>query len=177
MARVRLYLWQTDPPHQYRFLRPDGSIEAIEGLRLRAFVRFLGRVDTSTEEGQDAAFPLCVVDTGSYLTIIPQNIWWYFLPGVVTPLPFHPSMPAHHRRLTIAGGTFPFDLGKLVIPLVDQHGGSMNVTVVAKLTRDNGTLNIPLTLGLRGGFLEGRTLRAGPDAAAPHGQAWHLDAP
>ena len=123
MARVRLYLWQAEQPHEYLFFRPDGSLGAIEGLRLRAFVRFLGRVDTRTDEGKTAAFPRCVVDTGAHLSVVPEKTWRYFLPGVVTPLPFHPSMPSWNRRLTIAGGTFPYDLGELVIPLVDQHGG------------------------------------------------------
>jgi len=161
----------------YQFYRPDGIVGSIEALRLRAFVRLLDMVDISTEEGREVAFPECVVDTGSFLTIIPQSIWWYFLPGVVTRLPFHPSMPAHLRMLTIAGGTYPYELGELVIPLRDQHGGALDVTVVAKLVRDNGTLNIPLTLGLRGGLLEGHKLRADPDPAIPHGQFWALETP
>ena len=177
MARVRLYLWQPTPPHRYTFFRPDGSVDRIEGLRLRAFVRFLGRVDTSTPEGRDAAFPECIVDTGAFLTVIPEKIWRHFLPGVVTRLPFHPTFPHHLRQLTIAGGTFLYELGELVIPLVDQEGGSLDATVVAKLTRDRGSLNVPLTLGLRGGFLEDRHLHADPDPAAPHGQGWLLQHP
>ena len=177
MARVRLYLWQNEPPYEYVFYRPDGSIDAIEALRLRAFVRFLGKVDVSTDAGKAAAFPDCLIDTGSHLTIIPEYIWRHFLPGVVTRLPFHPSMPAHHRRVVIAGGTFPYELGELVIPLRDQHGGGLDVTVVAKLTRDGGSLNIPLSLGLRGGFLDGHRLHADPDTATPHGQGWTLADP
>jgi hypothetical protein len=134
-------------------------------------------VDTRTDEGLDAAFPDCVVDTGAFLTVVPERIWRYFLPGVVTRLPFHPNVPAHLRRLTIAGGTFPYELGELVIPLVDQEGGALDVTVVAKLTQDGGSLNVPLTLGLRGGFLDRGTLSAGPDAAAAHGQSWTLANP
>ncbi|MBA4064993.1 MAG: hypothetical protein C0501_15030 [Isosphaera sp.] len=149
----------------------------VEGLRLRAYVRFQGLVDARTDGGKEAAYPECVVDTGSYLTIVPEKIWSYFLPGVVTPLPFHPSMPAHLRRLTIAGGTFDYDLGELVIPLRDRRGGALDVTVVAKFTRDGGRLNVPLTLGFRGGFLDGRVLRTEPDPAAPHGQRWTLEDP
>jgi hypothetical protein len=177
VARVRLYLGAAKPPHSYVFVRPDGSTAAIAGLRLRAFVRFLGMVNTRTQEGRDAAFPDCVVDTGAFLTTIPESVWRHFLPGVVTRLPFHPSMPAHLRRLTIAGGTFPYELGELVIPLRDQHGGALDVTVVAKRTQDGGRLNVPLTLGLGGGFLGGRTLRAVPDAATPHGQVWTVESP
>jgi len=177
VARVRLYLWQPDPPHEYVFFRPDRSVDRIEGLRLRAFVRFLGRVDTRTRAGQKAAFPYCIVDTGAHLTVIPEKIWRHFLPGVVTPLPFHPSMPAQNRRVAVAGGTFPYELGELVIPLVDQEGGSLDITVVAKLTRDNGALSVPVLLGLRGVFLDGCELHADPDAGAPHGQTWALANP
>jgi hypothetical protein len=108
---------------------------------------------------------------------VPERIWRHFLPGVVTRLPFHPTQPRQHRSVTIAGGSFPFELGELVIPLRDADGGALDVTVVAKLTQDGGRLNIPLTLGLRGGFLEGRSLQARPDSAAPHGQIWMLEGP
>lgn len=167
MARVRLYLDQADPPHEYLFLRPDGSVGTIVGLRLWAYVRFLGRVDTRTADGRKAAFPDCIVDTGALLSVVPERIWRHFLPGVVTRLPFHPSMPQQYRRLIIAGGTFPYEIGELDIPLVDQEGGSLTVKVVAKFTQDGGALNIPLTLGLRGGFLEGGTLSVGPNASTP----------
>jgi hypothetical protein len=86
-------------------------------------------------------------------------------------------MPVHLRSLTIAGGTFGYDLGELVVPLRDRRGGALDVAVVAKLTRDGGALNVPLTLGLRGGALDGRVLRAEPDPAAPHGQRWTLEDP
>jgi hypothetical protein len=49
--------------------------------------------------------------------------------------------------------------------------------VVAKFTQDGGALNIPLMLGLRGGFLEGGTLSVGPNASTPHGQSWVLANP
>lgn len=177
MARVRLYLSQTDPTLVFRYFRPGGGLDTIPGLRLGAFVRFLGKVDISTKAGRKAAFPDCIVDTGSHLTLIPEYIWRHFLPGVVTPLRFHPSMPAHHRRVVIAGGTFPYELGELVVPLRDQYGGGLDVAVVAKLTQDGGSLNIPLSLGLRGGFLDGRRLYADPDSAIPHGQRWTLEDP
>jgi hypothetical protein len=177
VARVKLYLRPAKPAHSYIFVRPDGSVDALQGLRLRAYVRFMGRVDIRTREGRDAAFPDCIVDTGSFLTVIPERIWRYFLPGVVTRLPFHSTMPHPYRKLTIAGGTFPFELGELVIPLVDQEGGSLDTTVVAKLTQDGGQLNVPLTLGLRGGFLDAGTLNVSPDAAASHGQSWILASP
>ena len=51
----------------------------------------------------------------------------------------------------------------------------MDVRVVAQLTRDNGALTIPMTLGLRGGVIDGRRLRADPDPIVPFGQSWWLE--
>jgi hypothetical protein len=143
-------------------------------LRLAAYVRLVGLVRAG-RLGTQITFPDCVVDTGAYLSIVPQDIWQEFLPGVVTPLPFHPGVPVQHRQLTVAGGTFPFDLGEMTLPLYDRYGGHLAVTVVAKFTRDGGALKIPLTLGLRGGVIDGRVLRAYPDPAAAFGQAWVLE--
>lgn len=176
MARVQLYLKHAHPAHVYRFLRPGGGLGTIPGLRLVVYVRLVGLVH-SGRLGERIVFPDCVIDTGAYLSIVPQVIWQQFLPGVVTPLPFHPSTPAHLRTLTIGGGTFPFDLGEMTIPLHDPSGGQMNLVVVAKFTRDGGRLPIPLTLGLGGGVIDGRVLRAYPDPAAPFGQAWALEDP
>ncbi len=106
MARVRLYLGTAKPLHDYVFSRPDGSVGTVEGLRLRAYVRFQDLVDTTSEEGRDAAYPECVVDTGSFLTIVPEKIWQYFLPGRRHPAPVPPQHAgpppvAHHRRRDI----------------------------------------------------------------------------
>jgi hypothetical protein len=51
------------------------------------------------------------------------------------------------------------------------------VTVVARLTHDGGTLTIPLSLGLRGGVIDGRILIGEPDLSAPFGQVWWLQDP
>jgi hypothetical protein len=78
--------------------------------------------------------------------------------------------------LIIAGVSVPYELAELSIRLRDKRGQSLDIRIVAKFTRDNGKLPIPLTLGLRGGFLEGRKLHAGPDATRPFGQTWELEA-
>lgn len=176
MAGVRLYLRDTNPPHEYRFIRPDGTIESIPGLRLKAFLN-LSHMVVPGRMAIEAAFPDCVVDTGSFLTIIPEMIWRHFRPGVITWLPFAPGTPPGLRRVTIAGGTFLYDLGEITLSLQDPDGGALDATVVAKFTRDGGALNIPFTLGLRGGVLDGRHLTADPDPAAPHGQGWALRNP
>jgi hypothetical protein len=121
------------------------------------------------------AFPECDIDTGAFLSIVPGSIWQFLRPGVVTPLPFDPSMPARHQVITIANGTFPYELGELSIPIVDKMGRTLTPRVVAKFTRDGGALALPLVLGLRGGVLDGRVLRAEPSPAAPFGQAWVLE--
>ena len=84
-------------------------------------------------------------------------------------------MRADLRRLTIGGGIFPYDLGEIAIRLRDRWGGSRDVSVVAQFVRDGGTLQLPLLLGLRGGLLEGRTLKAEPDSNSPYGQSWILE--
>jgi hypothetical protein len=48
------------------------------------------------------------------------------------------------------------------------------VTIVAKLLQDGGRLAVPLTLGLRGGFLDGRKVRAEPERSAAFGQEWFV---
>jgi hypothetical protein len=100
-----------------------------------------------------------------------------FVPGFVRPLPFAQNMPSSLRQLTIAGGTYPYTLGEVSIQLEDRTGTVMNVAIIAKLTQDGGRLPIPFTLGLRGGFLDGRRLLAEPDPSAPFGQSWTLEEP
>lgn len=95
----------------------------------------------------------------------------------VTPLAFDSRMPTQFCSLTIAGGTFPYTLGELTIRLEDRQRTYMNVTIIAKFTQDGGKLSIPLTLGLRGGFLDGRKLLGEPDTIAPFGQKWVLEDP
>jgi hypothetical protein len=157
VARVQVYLSHTPRPHEYRFVRPGGVGDSIPGLRLKVYVNLLQYIIPSPGAGP-FAFPDCVLDTGAFLTVIPQRLFQL-------------------RTLTIAGGAYPFDLGELNLPLEDKAGGRLAVRVVAKLTRDGGALNVPLTLGLRGGVLDGRVLRAEPDPAAAFGQAWVLEDP
>jgi hypothetical protein len=176
VARVQVYLSHTPRPHEYRFVRPGGVGDSIPGLRLKVYVNLLRHIIPSPGAAP-FAFPDCVLDTGAFLTVIPQQLWRHFRSGVVTPLPFAPGTPIQLRTLTIAGGAYPFDLGELTLPLEDKAGGRLAVRVVAKFTRDGGALTVPLTLGLRGGVLDGRVLRAEPDPAAAFGQAWGLEDP
>ena len=176
MARVRLYLDQPDKTRFLRFIRPGGSRDTIPVLRLKAYVELLRYVRSGPDAGL-AAYPDCVLDTASPLAIIPEYIGSYLRRGVVTPLPFDPTVPAADRRLTVAGGTYPYELGEITLPLRDRSGGHLDVRVVAMFTRDGVALNIPLTLGLRGGVLDGRVLKAEPDPSAPFGQAWVLQDP
>jgi hypothetical protein len=97
-------------------------------------------------------------------------------PSAIAELPFDPSMPMKARRVIVAGGIFPYWLGSLSFTLRDTIGGALDVTLVAQFIEDRGALNsFPLILGLQGGLIEGRTLTAQPDAAAPHGQSWTLE--
>ncbi|MCI0703114.1 MAG: hypothetical protein L0241_18710 [Planctomycetia bacterium] len=176
MARVRLYLQPVTNNTIFRFIRPGGIREAIPALRLRAYAYLTPHVRPG-DQAAKAAFPECIIDTGSHLTTIPEYIWGQFKPGAVTPLPFDPAMPQSQRVVALAGGTWDYDLGELTITLRDQAGRAMNLLVVAQLIRDSGRLNLPLVLGLRGGVLDGRILRAEPDATVPYGQVWLLEDP
>lgn len=177
MARIRLYLKYARGSPDFSFARPDGSSHSIPALRLRTFADLLTQVRPGGRNAVEAASPDCIIDTGSHLSIIPQYVWGQFKPGVVTPLPFDPAMPLQRRSVTVGGGRFPYDLGELMIQLRDLDRRTMDVRIVAQLTRDGGTLTIPMTLGLRGGAIDGRRLRAEPDPAASFGQSWWLEDP
>lgn len=171
MSRLRLYLDPLPRPVVHRFVRPDGSVGAVPAVRLVAFANMLPLL----RPGSGAATYSVVkaaVDTGAHLTIVSDNLRRALRPGVVTPLPFAPGTPAAERLLTIAGGTYPFDLGEIWLHLEDQSGGRLDIRVVGKFTRDGGRLSFPLILGLRGGVLDGHRLTAEPDPAAPFGQRW-----
>ena len=177
MARVRLYLMAADGYPVFRFVRPGGALDSIPALRLRALLDLRPHVRPGGPAAANAAYPECILDTGSPLAIIPESIWSHFHPGVVTPLPFDSATPARQRFVTVGGGRHPYDLGELGIRLTDHDHRTMDFRIVAQLTRDGGALAIPMTLGLRGGVIDGRILRAEPDPAAPVGQAWWLEDP
>jgi hypothetical protein len=160
----------------FRFIRPGGIRDSIPALWLRVYVNLLAHVRPGTN-ALEVAFPNCVIDTGSHLSVLPEYIWSQFKPGVVRPLPFDPAMPQSLRSVSLGGGTYPYELGELRLRLLDRTGGTMDVTVVAQLIRDGGKFTAPMILGLRGGALDGRILRSQPDTAALHGQAWLLEDP
>lgn len=176
MPRVRLYLDQPDPGHVFRFRRPDGATAQIPGLRLTVYVNLSLLVRPGPAAIQ-AAFPHCLVDTGAYLTIIPERIWGRFRAGAVTPLPFDAAMPARLRTIDLPGGRFSYELAEVPIRVQDRAGAVLDLTAVAQITRDGGRLTIPMVLGLRGGVIDGRILHGEPDAAAPFGQSWMLEDP
>lgn len=176
MARIRLRLEHLNKAHVFRFNRPGGLVESLPALRLTTIVDMMPHVVPGLNAAK-AAFPECVIDTGSPLSVLPEVVWGQFKNGVVTPLPFDPAMPTSLRLVSLAGGTYTYDLGELTLRLRDLAGSVMDVRVVAQLTHDNGTLNAPMILGLRGGAVDGRRLRGDPDPAAPFGQAWWLEDP
>lgn len=177
VARVQLYLKYARGSPDFRFMRPAGRFDSIPALRLQTYVDLMAQVRPGNEASLPASAPDCVIDTGSHLSIIPQYVWGQFKPGVIAPLPFAPAMPQSRRSVTVGGGRYPYDLGELAIRLRDSAGRTLDVRIVAQLTRDGGALTIPMTLGLRGGAIDGRVLRSDPDPAASFGQAWWLEDP
>jgi hypothetical protein len=105
---------------------------------------------------------------------VSETLWRRFLPGFVTPLPFDARTPPALRVTTIGGGTFPYTLGEFTTELQDFDHAALQVTTIAKLIQDGGRLAVPLTLGLRGGFLDGRKVRAEPEPSAAFGQEWFV---
>jgi hypothetical protein len=177
VARVRLYLMPDTGNATFRYVRPGGVSELIPALRLRALVNLTSHVQPGGPNALRAALPECVIDTGSPLSVISQYIWSHFIPGIITRLPFDPAMPQIHRSTLLGGGKYPYELGELTLQLRDRHHHTMDVRIIAQLTLDNGALTIPMILGLRGGVIDGRILRAEPDQGAPFGQAWILEDP
>lgn len=177
MARVRLYLMPDDQNRVFYFVRSGRVRDSIPVLRLRALVNLVPHVRPGGPNAAGAAHPECIIDTGSPLSIVPEYIWSHFYPGVVTRLPFDPVMPQVHRFVSVGNGNYPYELGELTIRLTDHRQRTLDVRIVAQLTRDGGALTIPMTLGLRGGAIDGRILRSEPDPAAPFGQSWWLEDP
>jgi hypothetical protein len=140
-------------------------------LRLTARANFMRSLVPSLAAGR-FGITTAIVDTGAFYSLIAERLWRHFLPGLVAPLPFDTRTPQHLRATTIADGTFPYTLGELTLNLQNSDLSLYPVTVIAKLLHDGGRLAVPLTLGLRGGFLDGRKVRAEPDPVAAFGQEW-----
>lgn len=173
---LSLYLKPLDPPQTVWFRRPDGTPDSLPALRLVASTNLMHALLPGAASGRFAVVD-CVVDTGAHFSLVAERLWRRFIPGFVTPLPFDARTLLALRVVTIGGGTFPYTLGELTLRLENQGGNVLPATVVAKLTQDGGRLSIPLTLGLRGGFLEGRTLHTEADTAAAFGQKWDVVSP
>jgi hypothetical protein len=173
-AALKLYLRPLDPPQTIWLRRPDGTRGSLAALRLVSFANLMRHVRPARDAGS-YALPTAVIDTGAHYSVIAERLWRHFRPGFVTPLPFDAQTPPALRTLTIAGGTYPYTLGELTFDLQDLDLCTLNVTIIAKLVQDAGRLAIPLTLGLRGGFLDGRKLHAKPDPSASFGQAWGIE--
>jgi hypothetical protein len=172
-----LYLLPDLGNQVFHFLRPGGVPGSIPALRLRAYVRLVSLIGSTGEDSLRAGLPQCIIDTGAPLSIIPEYIWSHFRAGAATRLPFRPAMPLHHRFVSVGNGNYPYELGELPIRLWDQDQRTMDVRIIAKFTHDNGRLTLPMTLGLRGGAIDGRVLRSEPDPGASFGQAWWLEDP
>jgi hypothetical protein len=177
VARVRLYLMPDSGNQVFRFIRPGGVSGAIPAIRLRSFVRLVSLIGSTGEDALRAGLPQCIVDTGSLLSIIPEYIWIHFRAGAVTPLPFHPAMSHLHRFVSVGKGNYPYQLAEVPIRLWDQNQRTMDMRIVAQLTQDGGSLRMPMTLGLRGGVIDGRIIRSEPDSTVAFGQAWWLEDP
>jgi hypothetical protein len=170
---LTLRLEEPDPALTVWVRRPGGTREALPVLRLTARANFMRCLVPSLAAGR-FGIATAIVDTGAFYSLIAERLWRQFIPGFVTPLPFDANTPQQLRVTTIGGGTFPYTLGELTIDLQNPDLSLYPVTIVAKLIQDGGRLAAPLTLGLRGGFLDGRKVRAEPESPAAFGQEWFV---
>jgi hypothetical protein len=173
---LKLYLEQPDPALTVWFHRPDGTRQALPMLRLTSRANFMRCLTPSLAAGR-FGITTAVIDSGSDYTILAERLWRQCRPGFITPLPFDAQTPPGLCTLTIAGGTFPDTLGQRTFDLQDFDLTLLTVTIIAKLAEDGGRLPLPLSLGLRGGFLDGRKVHAEPNPAAAFGQAWTVADP
>jgi hypothetical protein len=78
VARVRLYLMAETNDPVFRFIRAGGVSDSIPALRLRALVNLKQHIRTHGSHAAGAAYPKCIIDTGSHLSLIPEYIWSHF---------------------------------------------------------------------------------------------------
>jgi len=179
VARVRLGLVpETD--WRFRFKGRNGTHGSIPPFKLRASVDVTANLHSKSAVMRQAALRVkCEIDTGSYLTTLPYYLWRMF--DAVEWLEHEPGTP---RSVKIAGGQFPYRLGRLSFRILNwgeapdrPRGDVMDVTAVAmfleRLADDGETRSdsLPMLLGLQGGVFDKRTLRNSG------GQAWSLEDP
>lgn len=142
MSRLRLYLDPLPAPVVHRFVRADGSVGAVPALRLIAFANMMPFLARGADAARFAVVK-ALVDTGAHMAIVSERLTRALRPGVVIPLPFAPGKPAADKTLSVAGGTYPFDLGEMWLHLEDQSGGRLDIRVVAKFTRGRRAAHVP----------------------------------
>jgi hypothetical protein len=108
------------------------------------------------------------VDTGAYLTTVPQAYW--DLPPDQTPLPIEWLRPVPGRpampRLMMLGGSYEFRLGRVRMTAVDlRTKKTISSPVIAKFLLTPAPLTA-IVVGLHHGLLDGRRLVVEPGRRA-----------
>lgn len=144
---------------------PSGAPLLLPRLQLRCRVRL-----PNTMMPRDG-----LIDPGSPFTLLPQDVWKLFRPGIdFEELPFQPGFTP--PRGQTAGWTFTFRMARLLQPIalfdsnteLERHG------VIVQLANSNPPTpprsNSPprVALGLWGGVLEGTNLRISTDPTTGH---------
>jgi hypothetical protein len=175
MPRIRLDLDYYDKynPLAYQLQGPSGLDVQAEHLRLMAWLD-MSAVIADPMRRTILGLQRAVIDTGAYLSVFPEKFWQEFDAVRLTRLTLDPTSPPEFRWLSIGGGTYPVEFYRLPVVLRDNRG-SHPVQLVAKFTRDQGNLNIPPTIGLRGGAVDVAAVRGEPSVAHKFGQDWWLD--
>jgi hypothetical protein len=102
----------------------------------------------------------CWIDTGAYLTVIPEKTWRLVEQQVIwLQSPDGQNLPGWLTTARIAGGPFPCRPGLLQIQVTDDDNRSLPPGyVVALVVEDGGRMTMPILLGLEGRVFTGRRL-------------------
>jgi hypothetical protein len=153
-------------PHRLVSAAASGAIKNEVGPeRLRAIVRFGNRLGNPLVD--------CIVDTGAYLTAIPEDVWSPIAQQIVwlNPEPAK-ELPRWLSRISgIGGGGYPCKPGLIDIEIVGLNLHSLSARpVIALFVQDAGLMKDVL-LGLGGFAFSGRHLAVDYDGDG----AWMMD--
>jgi hypothetical protein len=146
--------------------KPENPQEAVDGAGGRTFLHYV-RLTVTIFLGARRSKPAhdAWIDTGSYLTTVPQFAW--DVPAVRSQIEWLQPPAGQPVPLLLAGsGRYRYRLGRIVMTAIDfSTKQQMSSPVIAKFTEDRFTPR-PLErilIGLRHGLLDGRRLVLEPD--------------
>jgi hypothetical protein len=152
---VRLYITR------YRQQVVESSGVPLPGLEapFRVFVERLRALLQLNPDREPPIVRECWIDTGAYLTIMPEHIWQLVAADIVwLQAPSGGTLPPWLTTAKVAGGPYSCRPGLLRLQVLDADGRCLPAEYVAALfTQDQGRMKTIL-LGLDGRVFTGRRL-------------------